>query len=674
MVYEMGYQVIEYMKLMIMIMTVIMIVISIYYWIDHFNAKDKININKRSADFMEYTEKKCKDYIDGWGDLSPEYALMFNGKWGCGKTYFIKSYIEKYDDVDGPIWYISLFGVKTKQDLDDKVFEVAHPIFTNKKYKKCATLLFSILRGAIKHKCNYDIKEFTDPLEKIAGDKTGVAKDSICKAIVFDDFERMELNINEFFGFVSDLLQSVRVIIIGNEDEIKNKECYNKFKEKIIGEEYYFVPSYDEALSYFFKCESKRKWNVKLKEEFIEWEKEIKRIIKYVNVKNLRILRQTIHNWLEFYHKIPTEYIKNNNYMDRIFEAFFVLTISYKANEANLASEKGDDFYKSIQEIWRTYNEQLGNTKAPIDISESTSTEHVYYQLPCKKDWENILKGNNYLDDVVFQESLKSDYDQYTAIKKEKEDLLNITYNYVTGIYYNSKRDIDLKKNFEIITDRFENGEYKNFSIIQKYIYIYIFLYNQDVLPEKYTDEYLCKMIDTLMLNHMDELDKAKIDVENWKRHYGVGSDMIKTKIIELINSINNESINRPFAEKESFLEMISKPDNAFSYFENYPLLKDIDIQKVMTEFLGEDLTQHENFIKFLNYRYRFGFENVQMDVKYYADIPNVHEIYKYYEKTYKEMKHTFNAKIVIYRLIKDNCQKLIQYVDKQKTKNTISN
>ena len=59
-----------------------------------------------------------------------QYAIMINGEWGSGKTYFIKNELiphlknKKYKDTDGiekekDLNYISLYGIKETSDISN---------------------------------------------------------------------------------------------------------------------------------------------------------------------------------------------------------------------------------------------------------------------------------------------------------------------------------------------------------------------------------------------------------------------------------------------------------------------------------------------------------------------------------------------------------------------------
>ena len=52
-----------------------------------------------------------------------DYAIMLNGLWGCGKTYFVKN--ELIDDLEDKfnrdVVYISLFGINNLDDLYNNI-------------------------------------------------------------------------------------------------------------------------------------------------------------------------------------------------------------------------------------------------------------------------------------------------------------------------------------------------------------------------------------------------------------------------------------------------------------------------------------------------------------------------------------------------------------------------
>ena len=85
----------------------------------------------------------CEDYLER---KDTDYAIMINGKWGSGKTYFydhvLKDEITKVE-VPGKkgfyrVVYISLFGISTTVDLAINIYRehLNHNVDGNKKNEK----------------------------------------------------------------------------------------------------------------------------------------------------------------------------------------------------------------------------------------------------------------------------------------------------------------------------------------------------------------------------------------------------------------------------------------------------------------------------------------------------------------------------------------------------------
>ena len=45
--------------------------------------------------------KQIFDFLNEYAKLpSPQYAVLLRGKWGCGKTYFVKHWLAEFDKSD----------------------------------------------------------------------------------------------------------------------------------------------------------------------------------------------------------------------------------------------------------------------------------------------------------------------------------------------------------------------------------------------------------------------------------------------------------------------------------------------------------------------------------------------------------------------------------------------
>ena len=167
--------------------------------------------------------------------------ILINGKWGIGKTYFIKKEFLKYKS---PI-YISLFGINSFEDFKVQMyFELDKILGFIKKVNKSIENT-SIGIGWF----SMSIPYFEQDIVKIIERKK---KEFL---IVIDDLERKSSNINmeEILGLLESLtaIKELNIIIIANEEKMQpdDKTIYDNFKEKVIQKTYNIDEYSKKALS-----------------------------------------------------------------------------------------------------------------------------------------------------------------------------------------------------------------------------------------------------------------------------------------------------------------------------------------------------------------------------------------------------------------------------------------
>ncbi|HHF6482894.1 TPA: P-loop NTPase fold protein, partial [Haemophilus influenzae] len=181
--------------------------------------------------------KHIENYLDLYLEREDvEYATLLTGKWGCGKTYFIKNYIEKKSkEKKYKFIYISLFGLKDIPSVNDAIFEELHPILSHKGVK----ILGGVLKSAIKLGFKFDLGEDKNDETSVNIDfnKLNPFDNTEYKDLIFifDDLERTLISTTEILGFINSICknENIKTIIIANEDEINNDDkTYKRFKEK----------------------------------------------------------------------------------------------------------------------------------------------------------------------------------------------------------------------------------------------------------------------------------------------------------------------------------------------------------------------------------------------------------------------------------------------------------
>ena len=190
---------------------------------------------------------------------NPDYAIMITGKWGTGKTFFIKDYIKNSEKraIRNRFFYLSLYGTKDESDIEKKIWLqiLKHfiPEIKNKIQEKInlllcvSALLFCIIVAIIRDEGVYG---FISLLLRIIGTATlitiGIWLYDIVKiylldktmkkntVIVFDDFERAKLPFDILLAYLNRYVEHLHkhIIIICNEEEVQNHNAVSSLKSK----------------------------------------------------------------------------------------------------------------------------------------------------------------------------------------------------------------------------------------------------------------------------------------------------------------------------------------------------------------------------------------------------------------------------------------------------------
>ena len=162
-----------------------------------------LNEDAITAEIMSYVKNRIYNY-----------AVLIDGDWGTGKTYFIQKSIIPTLEGSGymPI-YISLYGVNSTDTVSQKI---ALSILTNKLpsdkrtvAKQCLPAIGSFvlpIGQTLLNATGISILEplFKSPVEDIPWDTIFKKfNDSRKRIFIFDDLERCSLPINEILGYAN---------------------------------------------------------------------------------------------------------------------------------------------------------------------------------------------------------------------------------------------------------------------------------------------------------------------------------------------------------------------------------------------------------------------------------------------------------------------------------------
>ncbi|GAB01494.1 P-loop NTPase fold protein [Acinetobacter sp. NBRC 100985] len=202
--------------------------------------------NKHIEEYLDY-------YFDGKKKF--EYAVLLNGAWGSGKTWFVKKYIEKQISKDKKVAYISLNGISKTSEIDEAIFKCIHPVLGSKQAK----LTGQILKGALKATLKIDLDGDSKPDGSLNTSIPDIKLPDYLKIddnfiLIFDDLERCELKIEETLGYINYFVEqeSIKVLVVSNDTEIKESDNFLKKKEKLIGITFNYTEDQELAIKSVF--------------------------------------------------------------------------------------------------------------------------------------------------------------------------------------------------------------------------------------------------------------------------------------------------------------------------------------------------------------------------------------------------------------------------------------
>lgn len=305
----------------------------------------------------------------------PQYAVMLNGKWGCGKTFFIKSWIDTYcnatnGDVEKlhPI-YVSLFGLNALQQITEAIDREVHP-FINSKFVKGGKKLLNLASKAIfKTDLDIDGNGKDDITVNWSIDVLSLFKnkDEDLKPLhllVFDDVERCGIKMKDLLGYINYFVEQChcKVILIGDNSKLAGdgKAVFNDFMEKTIGRTFTVEADITDAIDSFVTKESicnflLDKTNKKL----------VLDAFAATQFSNLRVLRQTLDDYKHLLSKVEASLIDNDRHFFQMLLAQYIIVYAeFKSGDRGMI-EKFNTFDNIM---WMNYekDDTKGGDKATL--------------------------------------------------------------------------------------------------------------------------------------------------------------------------------------------------------------------------------------------------------------------------------------------------------------------
>ena len=346
---------------------------------------------------MEELVESILDYVRA--DYT-DYAIMINGEWGSGKTYFwnnkVKNKIESIN-INGKQYttiYMSLYGISNLEDISKKIFiETTQLMDKNMKKYMNSHDKSSIPEYA---KTGLDMAHFfgvTQNSDKIDYASFFATDD---KVLCFDDLERANVDVIDILGYINNFVEHdhIKTIIICNEKELATKlkssnlemktfiatylldkegnlldadkpmvekirekieyvfdkaNDYERIKEKLIGETFEYAPRFNYIINgLLMRYESNP--------DLIRFLREHTTLITNTFVKsgtrNLRILKHALNDFKKVFENVNKFYPNTNL---RVLQTMLIFTIavSFEIKAGKITKDKfvninSNEEYKAI--------------------------------------------------------------------------------------------------------------------------------------------------------------------------------------------------------------------------------------------------------------------------------------------------------------------------------------
>ncbi|EHR9594692.1 hypothetical protein KU915_002460 [Salmonella enterica subsp. enterica serovar Muenster] len=312
---------------------------------------------------MNYNEE-LTSYLNYLVNLekSPNFAVMIDGEWGSGKTWFVRKLMNE-ESLKGEVkpLMISLYGIKSTEQIDEIIFKQLHPFLSSKGMLLAGTLTKALIKGTLK----IDLSDsFITSVEGSPELPNVSIKDFYYSPentiLIFDDLERCELDWNSIFGYINNFVEEkeCKVLIIANEREIlnpaRNKNLdgiYLDAKEKVIGITFKYQPQHSHAYEYFLK-------NITSELNTILNIKNIESLLTLSECNNIRLIERQISFFERIFKILPAQFQQNSDLILRLYQLHFILYFEsnkIKRTVSDLLTYKIDDDNKYTSNLIEKY-------------------------------------------------------------------------------------------------------------------------------------------------------------------------------------------------------------------------------------------------------------------------------------------------------------------------------
>ena len=517
-----------------------------------------------------------------------DYAVMINGEWGSGKTYFWNHKIRKKIEsmqLNGKRFttiYMSLYGISNLEEISKKIFiETTQLMDKNLRKFMDENEQTTIPEYA---KTGLDMANFFGVTQN--GNKVdyGDFFSTDDKVLCFDDLERANVDVIDILGYINNFVEHdhIKTIIICNEKELSTKlkssnlemktfiatylldkqgelnkadkpmvekiqdkiehvfdkaNDYERIKEKLIGETFEYAPKFDYIINgILMRYENNP--------DLIRFLRESTRLIistfERSGTRNLRILKHALNDFRKVYEMVNKSYPNTSH---RVMQTMLIFTIAIsfeikagKVTKDKFVNIKDNEEYKAILVSSRVL---LDNRQFYIKEFDN----NYYYNF--KSDYRFFKFIEYYVRTRIFDMKIFKNDMEMIRNTIDTENLPGYK-RLLTEEYWKISDDEFGGVVDSVMTD-VKEGNIELIDMVKIYAYFSYFSINKlidiDIKTLKnvfFTGMNLSSLKSKYCPNVEEELNK--IAVENWN------DDM--EEILKYFNQLNTQLLEKQYREK----------------------------------------------------------------------------------------------------------------------------
>lgn len=193
---------------------------------------------------MKYYENVLRSIDYYMKDKDLNNAFFINGKWGSGKSYFVKNVLNKHinEQFAHKVIYVSLYGIVNVDEIAKQIYSklIAENRMKKNRIKnhlKSRSIATEYAKdtaiATAKNLIPMLLSKVYITLPKIENYWKYITLQKII--LIFDDLERSRIDIIELMGYINNFVEEygIKTIVVGNEDEIKKRFYIDNFIEKV---------------------------------------------------------------------------------------------------------------------------------------------------------------------------------------------------------------------------------------------------------------------------------------------------------------------------------------------------------------------------------------------------------------------------------------------------------